>query len=66
MIAAISKLGECVANMQEIVATKAGELEETKARFAEFKNNRHVNVPYIVGNAWYVNGHYVSPAIITT
>lgn len=62
MIAAISKLGECVASMQEIVSMKAGELEEKKARLAEFKNNRHVNVPYIVGNTWYVNGHYICPA----
>ena len=62
MIAAISKLGECVASMQKIVAIKAGELEEKKARLAEFKNNRHVNVPYIVGNTWYVNGHYICPA----
>ena len=59
MASVISKLGECINGVQNIVSERVNNLEEIKSKLAEFKNHRHVNVPYMVGDSWYVNGRYI-------
>lgn len=55
----LATFGELADTMSNIIYQKYSNLTDIKSYLTEFTNSRKVNVPYVIGDAWYVNGKYV-------
>lgn len=52
----LSEFGNIAQTMQSILNTNIDNIQTVKSYLEDFKNTRHINVPYIIGGHWYVNG----------
>lgn len=57
----LTAFGDTMKTMDQMIGDRTTAIETIKAYLTEFRNERHVNVPYIVGDRWFVNGKDIGP-----
>ena len=57
----LSEFGKVIKTMEQNISSREEDMQTIKAYLDDFKHYQTINVPYVLGDWWYVNGRPIKP-----